>query len=86
MVGPSLEGRNTIGDSFADECAKVDVAVARGAKQQAAPEAMFQAPQVVYPSLQQNPVLLNTRHGQTPVQGDRADLGDTFHTHCMRRF
>ena len=67
MVGPSLEGRNTIGDSFADECAKVDVAVARGAKQQAAPEAVFQTPQVVYPSLQQNPVLLNTRH-DTRVQ------------------
>ena len=68
MVGPSLEGRNIIGDSFADECAKVDVAVARGAKQQAAPEAVFQAPQVVYPSLQQNPVLLNTRHGLTTAQ------------------
>ena len=66
MVGPSLESRwNIIGDSFADECAKVDVAVARGAKQQAAPEAMFQTPQVVYPSLQQNPVLLNTRHDTT---------------------
>ena len=71
MVGPSLEGRNMIGDSFADECAKVDVAVARGAKQQAEarPEAMFQAPQVVYPSLQQNPVLLNTRHGRTSTGG-----------------
>ena len=57
--------RNIIGDSFADECAKVDVAVARGAKQQAAPEAVFQTPQVVYPSLQQNPVLLNTRHDTT---------------------
>ena len=78
MVGPSLEGRNIIGDSFADECAKVDVAVARGAKQQAAPEAMFQAPQVVYPSLQQNPVLLNTRH-DTTVQYSTVQ-------YCMRRY